>query len=763
MSTLANMQDDPVTRQIGARLVIDPPPLAGDLHEGSPADVAEPPASSSRLQGQWLNGGGLVGGATMLAVGYAGGALALAALLGIIALAITAAGLARARRARLAPLAVPSAVATDAMEQDRPWERDEHVGSLYAIHDAIGDMALTRGIDRRILDANATFCRLTGRLNPAGLTLEDAGLVFSAATAPGRQDAVIATPEGARVFAWQDVMLRDTSTGRLLIHSIGRDVTGERHAAHLADEARQKAEYNSAAKSRLLATVSHEIRTPLSGILGMNHLLAQTPLTPEQANYSTGIGQSGQALVQLVEGLLDFSTIEVGRFELRPRREDLRRLLEGVVEMLAHRAHEKDIEIAATFDAGIPDALEFDPARLRQVLFNVIGNAVKFTQAGGILIRTRLIGDDLAISVEDSGPGMAQEEQARIFGEFEQAGNMGERSAGTGLGLAIAARIVREFGGSLNVESEKGRGSTFLIRFPVNADRQDGRRDLLGASGVLLLAPEGPVSAAIMETVHTLGGRCTPIRPDGAEAFMRTMEDGRQPTDLIVDHRLADWFLQQDRELVSGLRKILLVNPEERNIHPLDRFDAWLIRPLREQSLIDVLSGRLRGIAKHAVSAGADVPEDMLPLASAGPALSVLVGEDDAVNAMLVRAMLTKAGHRVQLVDSFEGLFDRALSGSARPDIVITDLSMPGGDGLQILARLRAAERRSSRSPVPVIVLTADSRENTRRQALLAGADVVIVKPVAPDHLLHHVDRLSSQAIDESQRVSAASRRGSRS
>ncbi len=349
------------------------------------------------------------------------------------------------------------------------------------MHDVLGDITVSRTMDRRIISANDTFRRLTGRLRPEGRTCEEIGLAFRPGPISHCYDVEISTPEGQRIFLWRDVVTRDPANGRLLLQSVARDVTDERLIAQGREEARQKAEYNSAAKSRLLATVSHEVRTPLSGILGMTHLIAETRLTQEQQNYLASIRQSGHALTQLVEDLLDFSTIEVGRFALHPRSESLRKLLESVVEMLAHRAHEKGIEIGATVSSDVPENMSFDPARLRQVLFNVIGNAVKFTQVGGVFIRVSLDAGDLLITVTDSGPGMTAEEQGRVFGEFEQGGTVADKSNGTGLGLAISARIMREFNGALTVASEKGRGSEFAIRFPVDigSERPERRNTLL--------------------------------------------------------------------------------------------------------------------------------------------------------------------------------------------------------------------------------------------------------------------------------------------
>jgi signal transduction histidine kinase/CheY-like chemotaxis protein len=684
----------------------------------------------------WLGGAGLISAILLLLLSHWGGPLM--AVLGLILIAAIAGYLALLFRNGNRP----------GGRSPETTERVDATGLLGTVHDVLGDIVVTRMMDRRIISTNETFRSLTGRAKPEGQTCEEIGLAFRPGPQPHRYDVEISTPAGQRIFLWHDVVTRDPANGRLLLQSIARDVTEERLAAESREEARQKAEYNSAAKSRLLATVSHEIRTPLSGILGMAHLISETKLTQEQQNYLTSIRQSGHALTQLVEDLLDFSTIEVGRFELRPRSESLRKLVESVVEMLAHRAHEKGIEIGATVSADVPELMSFDPARLRQVLFNVIGNAVKFTQTGGVFIRVSRAAGELSITVNDTGPGMTAEEQARIFGEFEQGGSLAQKSNGTGLGLAISARIMREFDGSLTVASERGKGSQFTIRFPVELSEEDKatRNALLAGNSIVLLAPAGAARTAIAETITTLGGRCHLVAGGEAarESLLALARSGDRPTDIIVDHRMSEEFSLHiaDRTEIAalGLRKVLLVNPEERNSYSLDLFDAWLIRPLREQSLIDVLRGRMRGMEKR------DALNDNQPglgpsiaeRTAEGDGLSVLLGEDDPINAMLVRVMLEKGGHSVRHVDDFETLLDCAL-GDDRPDIIISDLSMPGGNGIDMLGRLRGHERRLDLQPVPVIVLTADKSDESRRQVLLNGANRVMVKPVDPVRLLTEV------------------------
>ena len=466
--------------------------------------------------------------------------------------------------------------------------------------------------------------------------------------------------------------------------------------------------------------------------------------------------QSGQSLAQLVEDLLDFSTMEAGRFRLNPRAENLRQLIESVVEMLAHRAHEKGIEIASIIAADVPDYLEFDPARLRQVLFNLIGNAVKFTTKGGVLVSASMSGETLSIAVQDTGPGIGKAEQARIFGEFEQAGSRSQKNAGTGLGLAISARIIREFGGALTVESRKGEGSVFTATFkPASAplvDMAPSRTAALARSNVLLLAPAGVAAVATVDVIRALGGTCTLLSTPRQLKSHRLQAPGELAdiTDIIIDHRVAvsfrdalkTWPSRADRPV----RQILLVNPEERAAQPKEDFDAWLIRPLREKSLVDVLCGRLRGVERR--DAINDNQHPGFGFSSAldktSYELDVLIAEDDPVNARILRAVLEKSGCRVRMVSDFEALTNALTVESASlPDLVISDLHMPFGDGLEVLPRLRASL--NSQKRLPIMVLSGDTTPDT--QSFLAGAGIsaVLAKPVEPKRLIEEVLRLFPQ------------------
>ena len=734
-------------------------PLADDPHSLEPEDGFSGVKERYPALKPALAGAGLLGSAAILGTGIDAGFYLLSAGLAVAGITGAALLLKDWYGSSISPAAVKGRVRQEKANDSR-WERSETSQLLSTIHDALGDIAIIREPGGKIVQANSVFCRLTGWLKPEGRTCEALGIEFEPAPGSNHYRVRIVTDAGTKMFDWHDVIAREPASGAFMLHSIARDVTEESRIARESEEARRRAEQASQAKSRLLATVSHEIRTPLSGILGMSHLISQTRLTSEQKNYLAGMRQSGHALVQLVDDLLDFSSIEAGRFQLRPAPEPLRETIESVVEMLSHRAHEKGIEIGATIAADVPGLMDFDAARLRQVLFNVIGNAVKFTHTGGVLVSASLERETIVVSVDDSGPGMNAREQARVFDEFEQAGASAQRAGGAGLGLAISRRIMEEYGGSLTLSSVPGTGSTFEIRFPaLGCDLSTAslaRKDVLGMSRVLVMAPAGPASSALSATIRTLGGFCERAETieEAQAAAVRALSTGMPLTDIIVDHRHAAQFRRLLTQMPSleqqKLRKTYLINPEERNgrqINQMDGYHAWLIRPLREKSLVEVLRGRMKGMEVR------DAINDNRPMLREVPALrdrladgGVLLAEDDPINALMVRSVLERAGHSVRVVNDFAALsgtlFDAPATVRIAPELIISDLNMPGGDGLSMLRRLRQHERQSGSRPIPVIILTSDTQLDTRQKLLMAGANAVLSKPADPKALTAEIDRL---------------------
>jgi PAS domain S-box-containing protein len=391
---------------------------------------------------------------------------------------------------------------------DRNWELRESEEHARSFLEAQGDVILRTDSDGLVTYVNDAHCALAGRAR------EDlVGAAFSLPVLEQRppvtqpdgsrcHDQKIAAGNGARWIAWRDVPVRNG--GRTEMQSVGRDVTDRVEAETALSVARDQAEAANQAKSRFLAMISHEIRTPLNGILGMNGLLLDTPLTPEQTTYATAVRTSGETLLSLIEDILDFSKIESGRLDLTAGGFDLPALVEETVELMAPRAQAKHIEIASFVEDDVPRQLLGDAARLRQVLLNLAGNAIKFTESGGVSILVERNGDtnDIRFLVCDTGIGIAAEEQERIFLEFEQADTGAARHlGGTGLGLAISRRIVGAMGGRIGVYSTPGVGSTFFVTVPLARAAETSEiafaSPTLAGQDILIVAPN-PIESTLM-------------------------------------------------------------------------------------------------------------------------------------------------------------------------------------------------------------------------------------------------------------------------
>ena len=559
--------------------------------------------------------------------------------------------------------------------------------------------------------------------------------------APALGFGVFAAGLGAALCIWRK---RVHAESEAEIESL-RDEIWELRAAAAA---RDKAEAASLAKSRFLATVSHEIRTPLNGILGLAQLLGMTRLEAEQASYVESIGDCARSLAQLIDDILDFSKIEAGKLELRAEPFELAPLVESVVELLAPRAQGKALEIASFVAGESPRRMVGDAARLRQVLINLAGNAVNFTEKGGVGVRVGWSDAGvLRFEVEDTGPGVPAAAREAIFEEFEQGdGSATRRHGGTGLGLAISRRLVEQMGGKLEIAGTSARGTTFAFSLPSPFETKERAREKSRplASQLALIVARTHFEAPFLATYLREAGAGAEIAEGEAEGLAR-LWSGRSPgyNAVIVDCGLgesATEALARAARAARAGRVFLLFSPLERRAFgeaALHQFDGWLVKPVRAASLIERLAPAIRGAAPAASAA----PEPVL----AG--LQVLLAEDNDINALIVTrhlgalgALVTRAENGARVVE----IARAAIMGAATPfGVILMDLFMPQLDGLEATKRIRFDEARAGAKRTPILALTASALEEDARAAKAAGVDALLTKPVDFARLVEAIRALS--------------------
>jgi PAS domain S-box-containing protein len=638
---------------------------------------------------------------------------------------------------------------------DRNWELKEAEERARSLLEAQGDVIVRRDASSLVTYANDAFCRLCGRdrddlvgsrFHPPVVEQGDAVLL---ADGTRGYDQKIESADGVRWIAWREVVVR--AGEQTQVQSVGRDVTDRVEAQRQLSAARDQAETASRAKSRFLAMISHEIRTPLSGMLGMSDLLLETALTAEQATYARAVKTSGDLLLSLIDEILDFSKIEAGRLDIVPAAFDLLALVEEAVELIAPRAHQKTLDIGSYMDRRLPRQVVGDAARLRQVLLNLLGNAIKFTPAGAVavMVERSANGGALRFSVCDTGIGIAASEQARIFLEFEQAeGGASRKFGGTGLGLAISKRIIEGLGGTLAVESVPGAGSTFRFSLALApADAPDVLADppVLRGMDVLLVAPTAS-SASLVARYLADWGAHTCLVDD--EPTARSLLAERAWSAILLDRAIGAEACERLAQAATTInRRIALLTPSDRHaIAELDRagFTGYLVKPVRADSLLARMTAKHEGFEReahrHKLPAATGLPEAAHPLA-------VLVAEDNEINALLAQAQLSRLGHRPRVVASGDAAVKACLAAveAGEPyDLLLMDLHMPGGDGLEAVRRIRALEAQGRAPHLPVFALTANAFEEDRAACLAAGMDGFLVKPLERAQLLDVLAGISS-------------------
>jgi PAS domain S-box-containing protein len=628
---------------------------------------------------------------------------------------------------------------------DRNWEIREAQERTTSFFEAQDDVIVRRDAAGAITYVNDAYCALAGRPRAALLKSDFALSVLeqgeSSVLADGvhAHDQQIAAADGARWIAWREVTIR--ADGDSEMQSVGRDVTDRVLAERALAVARDQAEAANRAKSRFLTTISHEIRTPLNGILGMADLLGDTTLTPEQTTYLKAVKTSGETLLSLIEEVLDFSKIEAGRLELVAQPFSLAAFVEEIVELLGPRAQAKGLEIGCYVDERLPSCVVGDAARLRQVLFNLAGNAIKFTEQGGvsIIVEPAAAPGTISMAVHDTGIGIPLPDQARIFLEFEQAdGSSTRKFGGTGLGLAISRKIVESMSGSIVVKSAPGQGSMFRadIPLPRAQDKEEPALAVpdLAGNDILIVAPAATEASLMARRLRRWGARVK-IVPDTQVAAALLPE--QMWSAVLVDHSLGAAASQALARAAAGVpRLIVLVTPATRTELAAFKdagFTGYLVKPVRAASLAARFS-----TDDTFDPAAAMEPGDPPAAASSGSGLSILVAEDNEINALLARALLVKLGHHPTMTASGSAAVESwlaARSAAAPYDRVLMDLHMPGMDGLEATRRIRAIEAAAGAPRTPILALTANASTDDRDACLAAGMDGFLVKPLDRERL----------------------------
>jgi PAS domain S-box-containing protein len=640
---------------------------------------------------------------------------------------------------------------------DSTWELKEAEARATSLLEAQGDLIVRRDSESRITYVNDAYCALTGVAREALLGTADAlpsleqGRTSVLPDGTRLHDERIMTTDGARWLAWRDVVVWSEKAEHAEVQSVGRDVTDRIEAERALGQARDAAEAASGAKSRFLATVSHEIRTPLNGILGMAGLLLDTPLTPEQTTYVRATQTSGEALLSLIEEILDFSKIEAGKLELQAQPFALTDLVENVVELLGPRAQAKGLEIASDVDERLPERVMGDLTRLRQVLLNLAGNAIKFTETGGVgVIVAPGANGEIVFEVRDTGIGIAAEQQVRIFGEFEQAdGGAARKFGGTGLGLAISRRIVERMGGRIEVHSAPGEGSSFRAVVALapagDADQTIAAPPDLGGLAVLIVAPASMEASLIERRLTRWGADAMHLAPHLTDMLAQRHWDA-----VLADHSIGAEALARVAAIATAQR-IVLITPGERQRLPALKeagFAGYLVKPVRAASL----KAQLVAAPAHdgpiaAAPDSASAIEEVF--AGVRKPLNVLAAEDNEINALLTRALLTRLGHHTTVAESGAAALERwraARESGAPYDLILMDMQMPGMDGLEAALRIRAAEAERGAPRTPIIALTANAFAEDRESCLAAGMDGFLVKPLDRERLGAALAEVASKA-----------------
>ncbi len=670
--------------------------------------------------------------------------------------------------------------------------------------DAQGDAIFRRDASSRLTYGNDAFFQLFGLIPARAIGYPFAPEPHPESRAPlfgsflesgrnrARYDQHVKTAQGYRWIAWEDFAVRDAH-GRLVeVQSVGRDITDRKTLENALTEAKESAEEASRAKSGFLATMSHEIRTPMNGVLGMGRLLLETELRPEQRTYAEAITQSGEALLTLIGDILDFSKIEAGMLHLDEDEVDLRTMLCNVTELLCPRGQAKGVEVTTIIAPDVPLKILADEGRLRQVITNLMGNAVKFTEKGGVCVEVKTIAQNgtpfLRFEVRDTGVGVPPAKRQEIFQEFVQAdASHARKFGGTGLGLAISKRLVDTMGGEIGVDAAPEGGSSFWFTMPAtivtparedhaplkgmrvavmskNKALREGMYLQIAAAGGIPADPQGAIDAVLIDagTGHVPD---LTVHPDPAvPALVLLTPNARGSLAEMRNLGFAGYLVKPVRQ-ASLVERLLLCCGDRRDFAPatyepeasgcLDPQAVPAHEAAAPDELPPLVTAPPRFAAPQPVLEAPDYPDFEPPAIpapfledhpaaarSVGPAvmtpsaengLRILLAEDNPINMMLIRELLRRRGHSVVEVTTGNAAVQAMMDGTY--DLLLTDIHMPGMDGIEAARAIRAGEERSGRRRTPIVALTADALEEGKRACQQAGMDGFLTKPVDPAEL----------------------------
>lgn len=618
------------------------------------------------------------------------------------------------------------------------------------------------------VEVNEAFCRFLGRSREELI---------------GKSDFDYSPPEQAQVFWERDRKVLETreedvnietntdSSGKVVwvesrksyydgpngepyIIGVVTDITEMKQREEELRQAEQRAIQASKSKSEFLANMSHEIRTPMNGVLGMAQILRHTPLTEEQDNIVSTLERSGEALLTIINDILDFSKMEAGKLEIDPAPFNPADAVEDVIALLSNTANEKGIELVVKLQPDLPRMLLGDVGRIRQILVNLVGNAIKFTEEGYVLVTvSNEVSDDICrftVQVEDTGIGIAEDKIGKIFNQFEQGdGSTTRRFGGTGLGLAISKNLVAAMGGKLQASSVLGKGSTFNFSIDLPVEDPEFAIELPLDAAVsmcnkrVLIVDDLEVNRSILDAqVKVLGAhveRANDAR-EAARKLAQALKSGHPFDVMITDYQMPEI---DGLRLVRTLRKNAAFNPmrivalssvdspETKEAFEQAGVAAYLVKPVRSGGLARALTEAIS--APEYAAGGALSPKEVVRKTHrtrlpTGNAHRILIAEDNGVNRKVVEKLLQPLGYRLDFAE--DGQIAVNLFKRQEYDIVLMDISMPVMDGVLATKAIRAFEAQNDCVPTPIIALTAHALPNEREQFLEAGMDDLVSKPV---------------------------------